>query len=1163
MKDNLATIERPSVPRRGGGATPGLVRIIGGLASLKVTVTMFAMAIVVVLAGTLAQVDKGIWIVVREYFRTPITWIDFQLFFPRDWNVPGGFYFPGGFTIGAILFANLLAAHISRFKVQARRGQLAAGLALIGLGTATTVLIIMGGSGKAGSGQTSVISWSTLWLAIKGALIAVWLAAAYGFAMIDRSKTTERRLLAAVLGGLGSMLGWLLYNNDDMLLGAPSLRILWQLIQGGLAGLLLLAGCLLLFRKRAGIVLLHAGIGLLMANELVVHFLHVESQMTIREGQVVNYSEDIRTVELAVVDPDYSADEQRVVVLPETHLTESGTIISDSLLPFDIRVDRWLPNASVPRRIEPEETSLATAGVGVEWTVDEVRAGTGTDTSGAVDQPAAYVTLLEKSTGRQLGTYLLSTSFSIQDFTEEVRVDGQSYDLALRFTRLYKPYSIELLDVRFDKYPGTTKARNYSSDIRLVDASTGVDRSVRIWMNNPLRYGSETFYQSEFKTDMRTGQEVTGLQIVKNTGWMIPYVACMLVAVGMLAHFALTLLRFLARQSRSGILPTGAGRGDTAGPTGKGAAERRGGVAARLVPWIALVVAGAWAGSKAVPRSAEEDAMRLHEFGSLPVVYEGRVKPFDTLSRNSLRVISGRQTFKDASGTRQPAIRWLLDLIADPEAADKHRVFYIQDTALLQVLQLDRRPGYRYAVEEFRGRLREFDRQSRKAYEMEPPERGPFERKVLELDNKLRLYLSLRESFTLPQLREDHIQEDIRTAAERRERLSRMNLPHAVPPHSSDEQWEPYTNAAVTAWVKSMIGQPPNPATRTMTAMLVHYRQGNAGAFNHALERYRELLAEIPAPNLDMNKTRYEVFFNRFEPFFSASILYLLAFALGALGWLGWTGPLNRTALYLILLALAVHTFALISRIYISGRPPVTNLYSSAVFVGWGCVVLGIILEYVYRMGVGITIASIGGFSTLLIAHFLSGDGDTFVVLQAVLDTQFWLATHVVCISLGYATTFIAGALGILYILRGTLTPSLSPRTSHELARMMYGTLCFAILFSFVGTVLGGLWADDSWGRFWGWDPKENGALIIVLWNALVLHARWDGMIRDRGLAVLAVGGNIATSWSWFGVNELGAGLHSYGFTEGIALALVLFVASQLLIIALGCLPRHRWWSQA
>ena len=221
-----------------------------------------------------------------------------------------------------------------------------------------------------------------------------------------------------------------------------------------------------------------------------------------------------------------------------------------------------------------------------------------------------------------------------------------------------------------------------------------------------------------------------------------------------------------------------------------------------------------------------------------------------------------------------------------------------------------------------------------------------------------------------------------------------------------------------------------------------------------------------------------------------------------------------------------------------------------------------LIWERFFWVGIPTFVASALGFASLLIAHLLAADGDTFTVLQAVLDTQFWLATHVVTVTMGYAATYLAGARW------GSSTSSADcsrgrcdKRSSQDLARMIYGTICFAILFSFVGTVLGGLWADDSWGRFWGWDPKENGALIIVLWNALVLHARWDGMVRDRGLAVLAVGGNIVTSWSWFGVNELGVGLHSYGFTDGVLLTLLVFAGSQFAIIVAGCLPRDWWMS--
>jgi len=116
---------------------------------------------------------------------------------------------------------------------------------------------------------------------------------------------------------------------------------------------------------------------------------------------------------------------------------------------------------------------------------------------------------------------------------------------------------------------------------------------------------------------------------------------------------------------------------------------------------------------------------------------------------------------------------------------------------------------------------------------------------------------------------------------------------------------------------------------------------------------------------------------------------------------------------------------------------------------------------------------------------------------------------------------------------------------------------------SFVGTVLGGIWADQSWGRFWGWDPKENGALIIVLWNALILHARWGGVVRQRGVAVLAITGNIVTAWSWFGVNLLGVGLHSYGFLSSTQDWLLLFATSQLALVGLGSLPIRLWRSCA
>ena len=336
---------------------------------------------------------------------------------------------------------------------------------------------------------------------------------------------------------------------------------------------------------------------------------------------------------------------------------------------------------------------------------------------------------------------------------------------------------------------------------------------------------------------------------------------------------------------------------------------------------------------------------------------------------------------------------------------------------------------------------------------------------------------------------------------------------------------------------------------------------GDAKAFNAAVEEYRSWLAEHGFTK-ELKKGREEHYFNTFAPFARAQGIYIIALLLACFSWLKLSRGLADTAFYLIGLAFMLHTVGLIFRMYLEGRPPVTNLYSSAVFVGWGAVLLGWILERIYRNGIGSCVAALVGFSTLIIAnHLAREEGDTMEMMRAVLDTNFWLATHVVIITIGYSATFLAGFLAIVYVVRGVFTPSLEKETAKGLVRMVYGIVCFATLFSFVGTVLGGIWADQSWGRFWGWDSKENGALMIVVWNAIILHCRWGGFVKDRGLINLAIFGNIVTAWSWFGVNMLGEGLHSYGFMDSAFMSLRWFGVSQLLLMMIAAQPLANWLS--
>ena len=1135
--------------------------VLTPFASLRLTVVLFAMAIFIIFVGTLAQVDMDMWEVIAVYFRSWYAWIDLQVFFPRTWfpgladKVPGGFPFPGGFAVGLLMALNLLAAHLVRFKIQASGPTLLLGLAVLAVGAVVTYLVIDSGHNKDGLQGLPSFSWESLWLLLKSSLALVAVASGLGVALANRPSRAQSVSLLAVAVISGGLASWLFAKGNSAMPSPSSLRIMWQLMQASMAAVISLIGCVLVFKKRGGVVLLHAGIGLMMFSEFFVSEYAVEGRMTIREGETVNFVRDIREVELAVVDRT-DADHDIVVSVPESEL-KPGASIQHEHLPFDIDVDSFLNNADL-REVTSSDENFANQGTGTKYVAVEVRAASGTD-GGQVDMAAAYVEFKKKGSDQSLGRYLLSQILSATDRAEPVEVDGKTYDVYLRFKHTYKPYRMALKDVRKDDYLGTNTPMNYSSDIRLVDEARGIDREFKIWMNNPLRYAGETFYQSGYNVD-RSGQEITDLQVVTNTGWMMPYVGCMFVTVGMFVHFSLTLVRFQGRQQREHEKGAAAqeeketDRADSPDGFGRWA-----------IPALVVLLCAGYVGSKLRPPAEMKAGMKIQQFGKLPVIYQGRVKPLDTLARNTLRIISNRETFVDENDVKQPAIRWLLDVISSSEEAAKHRVYRIDNLDVLETLGLKRRKGYRYAENEFVERISEFEKQVMEARELELEELSFYQRKLLEVDRRFRAARLLQLAFTpieSPQLPTDQDPdaqerfEQIRALLVRllqKQAMLEQAEPPLTVPVGGDEEWLPHAIAWNKAFVGKIQGEAPVVATTAWTRMLTAYAQGDTKIFNETLESYQKTLDDSPPEALADAKVPFEYFFNSFQPFRHSLGLYVLSFVLVCAAWLtsavGKFEVLNRSAFWLISFTLGLHTFALVARVLISGRPPVTNLYSSSVFIGWAAVFLGLVLERCFRIGVGNAIASVSGFATLLIAYALAADGDTFTVLQAVLDTQFWLATHVVCITLGYSTTFVAGLLGAIYLVAQA---NRWPALGKALTSMTYGTLCFAIFFSFFGTVLGGLWADDSWGRFWGWDPKENGALIIVLWNALILHARWGGIIKQRGMAMLAVVGNITTAWSWFGVNELGVGLHSYGFTEGVLRNLGLFVALQIAILLFG-----------
>ena len=591
-------------------------------------------------------------------------------------------------------------------------------------------------------------------------------------------------------------------------------------------------------------------------------------------------------------------------------------------------------------------------------------------------------------------------------------------------------------------------------------------------------------------------------------------------------------------------------------------------------------------------RSSKVDSdFDLAAFAELPVQVGGRIKPLDSVARNTLLILSGRQKVVTDEGLTLSPIQWFIDLTMRPEVADTYPIFKIEFPDDLGLVGLAEQGQRYYSFNE----LLPFSEELRRLHgEINPaPElRSPYEKQIADINNGLLRYHQVMHSLHpvggperldrlvdeyqsylatiqpgMAELRKQQAGEEFDAALLKRFitfaddylKLSTTAYLRVVPPPPPVDLLEDWKNIGLEL-LDVMKDDPLSPYVTTYASLTMAYRSGDAEQFNREVSELRErFIADFPN---DISRVHYERIFNGLQPFYISMQLYVLIFLAVCISWLRWPRELAKAAFWVLVLAFLIHTFGLLSRMYIQGRPPVTNLYSSAVFVGWGAVLLGIFIEKFFKNGIGAAMASLVGFCTLIIAHHLAMTGDTLEMMRAVLDSNFWLATHVVIITFGYSAIFLAGALAILFVLLGVFSSRFNKDTARSLSAMVYGIICFGTLFSLVGTILGGIWADQSWGRFWGWDPKENGALMIVIMGAIYLHARWGGICKDRGLMALAIWGNIITAWSWFGTNMLPVGLHSYGRMDSAYAWLIGFVIVQLVLTATALLPWRFWRSE-
>ncbi len=499
----------------------------------------------------------------------------------------------------------------------------------------------------------------------------------------------------------------------------------------------------------------------------------------------------------------------------------------------------------------------------------------------------------------------------------------------------------------------------------------------------------------------------------------------------------------------------------------------------------------------------------------LPVQDAGRIKPYDTFARESLELIYGRSVFKG-----KEAVEVVTTWMVIPEQWDKVEFFEVRHSGVREALQLDPNRIYFSSAELLSNeRLPVVFRELQAVIQMED-KLTPYFQDVRRLENQLSLFQGFKTGMALRVLPQ----------ADKDAWLGANELPEEIKPKFA---------AVLSQFVKA-IGAAEKGDKAGGDGLKAAVEEFTSSARAIAPDRY----ANPRAINI-------EVHYNRTHPFRWAWVFYLAA-ALGFIAFLvsdktrwvklGWA---------FCSLGLLFHTCGMAVRSYLAGRPPVTNMFETVVWVPWGAMIFAILL-YRSQKKIFIPLAACLVATLCLILTNLAPTvlDDSIQPLEPVLRSTFWLSTHVLVITISYAAFFLAFALGDWALYMFLKDEKAYAKEIAATVHAIYRSMQIGVVLLASGTILGGVWAAYSWGRFWGWDPKETWAFIALMGYLAIMHGRLAGLIRNFGMAVGAVLSFSLVIMAWYGVNfVLGAGLHSYGFGAGGVEWVSLFVALHLIYV--------------
>ncbi len=523
----------------------------------------------------------------------------------------------------------------------------------------------------------------------------------------------------------------------------------------------------------------------------------------------------------------------------------------------------------------------------------------------------------------------------------------------------------------------------------------------------------------------------------------------------------------------------------------------------------------------------------LSSLESTAVLDQGRVKPLDTLARETVRMVTGKERFgvveEDAGeqqvAARRDAIEMLLGWTADPQAWANRPIIYVPHLEVRKRIGLGEKQQW-ISPEALihAGDFSEWtdgiqQRQSRAEQTGEQARLTPVEQAAIEVRHRLMYFRAASAGRLI----------NIVPSSDPNRWLDLETL------RGSDDPKYAKFNEAWNALARTIAAR---PAAETGKVEGIGYLAQGVES---------QLTTIVPASAVNRSILAREVFYHHLHPFRIVWIGYLLAVVT-----LIASLVVRRREIYLLGMAILLacvlgHVAAFAMRCSITGWAPVTNMYETVVWVALVAAVIAVALEMIHRSRV----VAIGGAVTALLAAIVADVmpadlGGQIRNLAPVLRSNYWLTIHVLTIVSSYAAFALACVLGNIVLGQFLLARRPVESIGRNL-KMTYRSIQVGVLLIAAGTILGGLWADVSWGRFWGWDPKEVWALIVLLTYLALLHGRFAGWIGTFGLAAGAVICFSTVLMSWYGVNfVLGVGLHSYGFGTGGQGWVAVFVLSQI-----------------